>query len=385
MLYDNAQLASAYLSAFQVTGREGFARVAQQTLAYLLTDLRDPEGGFHAAEDADSEGEEGRFYVWRPSEIAQVLGDDESEAFCDAYGVTATGTFEHGASVLHRAPGADPEGVLLSRVRDALLEARKRRVRPAKDDKVVASWNGLALSALAKGAQVLRQPELLASAQGCARFLCGTLLQEGRLARTWRRGVLGPPGFLEDYGALMGGLLDLFETDFDPAWLQVAETLGQQVLERFVDGRTGALCDTEADQPDLLVRSRARHDGVVPSGATLALRSLLRLAAHRSSEGLLEATRRAAGALAPDLSRSPWAYHGLLLTWELLEDGPQDLLLEGELSTEALAVLWGHPGSRRVLRRGPEVGLCRIHLCDQGVCHPSLADPAEVARRLGEG
>ncbi len=381
MLYDNAQLASAFLTAFQVTGRERFAAVARNTLDYLLRDMQDPAGGFHAAEDADSEGEEGRFYVWRPADIRDVLGE-EADAFCAAYQVTAAGTFEHGTSVLHRAPGADADGSLLAVARPALLTVRNRRVRPGKDDKLLASWNGLALSAFAKGAQVLDESRYLAAAQDCATCLQRDLWQGNRLMRAWRGGVAHTPGFLEDYGAVACGLLDLFETDFDSRWLAWAEILAELLVVRFQDDRSGELCTAEADRDDLLVRARARHDNVVPGGATLAIRALSRMAVHTGREAFRIAAERAAEALGPDLARSPWGYHGLLLALDMLEDGPVEVRLPAEPTGARLrAAAWASPSSRRVLR--PDSGR-QAFLCDGGTCHPPTADPAELERLLRE-
>ncbi|HEX9009475.1 MAG TPA: thioredoxin domain-containing protein, partial [Holophagaceae bacterium] len=239
MLYDNAQLAACYLAAYQATGEARYASVARETLDYLLRDLRDPAGGVHASEDADSEGEEGRFYVFTPDDIRDALGEAAGARFCTAFGITEAGTFEHGRSVVHRfscpegaglAPGEDAE------LRERLRVWRDRRVRPGKDDKVLAAWNGLALSALARGYQVLGDPRYLAAAESCAAFLRRELWTGAGLLRVWREGRAHTPAFLEDHGAVAEGLMDLFEAGGDPAWLRWAEALGEALLARFHDG-----------------------------------------------------------------------------------------------------------------------------------------------------
>ena len=249
MLYDNAQLACCYLAAFQSTGETRYAQVARETLDYLLRDLRDPSGGFHSSEDADSEGEEGRFYVFTPAEVQEALGKVDGERFCEAFGITGGGTFEHGRSVVHRF--SCPVGARLPEDEDRALREklriwRDRRVRPGRDDKVLAAWNGLALSALARGYQVLGDSRYLESAQSCAAFLERELWVGGRLLRVWRQGRAHTAGFLEDHAALMEGLVDLFEADFNPAWMRWAEALGEDLLNRFHDPVDGGFFRTRS-------------------------------------------------------------------------------------------------------------------------------------------
>jgi hypothetical protein len=343
MLYDNAQLASCYLTAFQATGEARYAQVARGTLDYLLRDLRDGAGGFHSSEDADSEGEEGKFYAFTPGEVKEALGEADGARFCAAFGVTDAGNFEHGKSVLHRfscAPKAalpESEGQGL---RERLRLWRERRVRPAKDDKVLAAWNGLALSALARGFQVLGDRRYLEAAQACADFLQRELWREGRLLRVWRRGQAHTPGFLEDDAAVAEGLVDLFEADFDPRWLCWAEALGEGLLARFHDGAEGGFFSTEAGQADLLFRQKPGFDNALPSGNTLAARALLRLSRHLHREDFRAAAEGTLSAFGPWMARAPRAFLGLLGVLDLHLREALDIAISGDpAGAEARALL----------------------------------------------
>jgi uncharacterized protein YyaL (SSP411 family) len=320
MLYDNAQLACCYLTAFQATGKPRYAQVARGTLDYLLRDLRDPSGGFHSSEDADSEGEEGKFYVFTPEEVREALGEADGARFCAAFGITATGNFERGTSVVHRF-SCPPEAELPEEedqvLRERLRLWRDRRVRPGKDDKVLAAWNGLALSALARGFQVLGDPRYLAAAEACAGFLRRELWREGRLLRVWRQGKAHTAGFLEDDAAVLEGLVDLFEAGFDPSWLRWAEELAEGMLVRFEDQAEGGFFSTEAGQADLLFRQKPGFDNALPSGNTLAARALLRLSRHLQREEFRVAAEGTLRCFGPWMTRAPRAFLGLLSVVDL--------------------------------------------------------------------
>ena len=320
MLYDNAQLATCYLDAYRATGQESYRTVARATLDYLLRDLRDPEGGFHSSEDADSEGHEGRFYVFTPAQVRAVLGEAEGGRFCQAYGITEGGNFEGGASVLHRfdAPaGTDFAG--LEAARERLRAHRDTRVRPGRDDKVLAAWNGLALTALARGYEVLGEPRLLEAAQALAGFLRRAMAPDGDLRRSWRQGRAGGPGFLEDYAAVAAGLVDLYEADFDPAWLRWAGELAETMLERFADPQAGGMFAGAAGVGEVLVRLKPLQDGALPSGNSLAARALLRLAGHLERDAFRTAAEGIHRCAAPLLERAAYAFPGLLQTLDLAD------------------------------------------------------------------
>jgi len=340
MLYDNAQLASGYLAAFQATGEPRYARIARATLDYLLRVLRDPAGGFHASEDADSEGEEGRFYAFTPDQVREALGPEDGARFCAAYGILQGGHFEHGASVPHRfdaAPGTDFEA--LEPLRLKLLAVREARVRPAKDDKVLASWNGLALSALARASEVLGEPRYLEAAQALAAFLRRELWREGTLLRTWRRGHAHTPAFLEDYAAVAGGLVDLYEAGFDPAWLYWAGELGDCLLRRFEDQGQGGFHSTAEGAADLLFRQKPLYDGALPSGNTLAAGVLLRLHRHLDRPDFLASAERALRCAAPLMARTPTACLGMLAVLDQALSDPVEIVIAGEPGAESTRAL----------------------------------------------
>ncbi|MBP1772022.1 MAG: hypothetical protein H6P99_1185 [Holophagaceae bacterium] len=333
MLYDNAQLASCYLAAFQATGEPRYAQVARETLDYLLRDLRDPMGGFHSSEDADSEGEEGKFYVFTPPEVWEALGRADGERFCAAFGITGGGNFEQGRSVAHRFSCAPADRLAPEEdraLREKLRLWRDRRVRPGKDDKVLAAWNGLALSAMARGHQVLGEPRYLAAAQACGRFLRDALWQDGRLLRVWRQGRAHTPGFLEDDAAVIEGLVDLYESDFDAAWLRWAEALGEGLLARYHDPAAGGFFSTEAAQGDLIFRQKPGFDNALPSGNTLAARALLRLSRHLQREDFRLAAEGTLRCFGPWLARAPRAFLGLLSVLDLALREPLDVAISGD-------------------------------------------------------
>ena len=333
MLYDNAQLACCYLAAFQATGEPRYAQVARETLDYLLRDLSDPSGGFHSSEDADSEGEEGKFYVFTPEDIREALGHADGARFCAAYGVTDGGNFEHGRSVLHRfscPAGAQIAGDEDQSLRVKLRSWRDRRVRPGKDDKVLAAWNGLALSALARGHEVLGDTRYLAAAQGCAGFLQRELWQGDHLLRVWRQGDAHTAAFLEDHAAVLEGLVDLFEADFDPAWLHWAEVLGDALLARFQDRVGGGFFSTEAGQVDLILRQKPGFDNAIPGGNTLAARALLRLSRHLRREDFRAAAEGTLRCFGPWMQRAPRAFLGMLGVLEQVLREPLNVAVSGQ-------------------------------------------------------
>ncbi len=401
MLYDNAQLAACYLSAFQATGEARYAQVARETLDYLLRDLRDPDGGFHSSEDADSEGEEGRFYVFTPAEVREALGEADSARFCVAYGITEAGNFEHGRSVVHRF--SCPEGAALEPGEDAALRGRlrawrDRRVRPGKDDKVLAAWNGLALSALARGYQVLGDIRYLDAAQACAAFLRRGLWTGDGLLRVGRAGKAHTPAFLEDYGAVAEGLVDLFEADFNPEWLRWAEDLAEAMLSRFLDAGGGGFFSTEAGQADLLFRQKPGFDNAVPSGNTLAARALLRLARHLERADFEAAAEGILRCFGPWMARAPRACLGLLGVLGQLVQEPLAIVIAGDPDLPATRALLAEvhrcflPG--RVVSaaanqalplhcdRWPREGRPVAFVCRGQTCAAPVTEPAALANLL---
>ena len=274
MLYDNAQLASLYLHAWLAFGDPECRRVCEETLDYLLRDMTDPAGGFYSAEDADSEGHEGKFYVWTPDEIRAVLGADADRALA-YWGVDRGPNFE-GKSNLYLAGEPDPEA--LAPLRRRLLEARAKRVRPGRDDKVLAGWNGLACRALAEAGRALGRSDYVAAAVRNAEFLLDSMRRDGRLLRTWKGGQARLKGYLEDYAMVAAALVDVYEATFERRWLDAARRLADDLVGLFWDDTLEGFYDTGHDHERLIVRPRNLFDNAVPSGTSVAIETLLRLA-----------------------------------------------------------------------------------------------------------
>jgi len=286
MLYDNALLARMYLDAFRVTGDAALRAVAEQTLDYLLADMRSPEGGFFSARDADSEGEEGLFYVWTPEDVESVLGAERAAPFMRVYGVTHGGNFE-GRSILHLdAPvgsvaraldvPADELEERLAEDRIRLLEARARREEPFRDEKILAAWNGLAVRALAEAGATLDRPDYVDAAVEAAGLLMDRMRPDGRLLRVLMHGEARIPAFLEDHAALGNALLSLHGATLDLRWLEDARWACDEILDRFLDPESGALFDVASDAEALVLRARDPLDNATPSGTSLAAELLVR-------------------------------------------------------------------------------------------------------------
>ena len=288
MLYDNALLARLYLHAHLATGQALYRRIAQETLDYVLREMTDPRGGFYSAQDADSEGEEGKFFVWTPGEIRSALGEADAGIFGSYFGVTDAGNFT-GKTILNvpqpPASFAEMHGLPLERLqavidrgRRTLREVRERRVHPPRDDKVLTSWNGLMLRSLAEAAVGLGRADYLRAAIDNANFLLETMRPKGRLLRTYRDGQARLLGYLEDHAFLADGLLALYEATFDSRWLGEAISLAGSMVGLFWDEGAGVFYDTGVDHETLLVRPRDVFDNAQPCGGSVASDLLLRLA-----------------------------------------------------------------------------------------------------------
>jgi uncharacterized protein YyaL (SSP411 family) len=340
MLYDNALLAVTYLEAFQLTGKSLYRKVATEILDYVLRDMHDPAGGFWSSEDADSDGVEGKFYVWTPEEVIETLGSQDGKLFCDYYDVTNSGNFEHSLSILHirvdtalfaRSYGLTLEQLesKLTSLRAQLLELRSQRIRPPKDDKVLTEWNGLMLSAFARGYQLTNDSRYLDAAQGCAQFVETTMLKEDGLLRVYRQGQAKQHGFLADYAFTANGLIDLFEASFDIHWLKLAIRLVEEMIRKFPDTDAGGFFMTLANQPDLPVRPRDSYDGAVPSGNSVAAMSLLRLSVLLDRRDFHDLALNTISSLGGSAAKIPAAYMNLLNAFDLSHYRPVEIAIVG--------------------------------------------------------
>jgi uncharacterized protein YyaL (SSP411 family) len=304
MLYDNAQLASLYLHAWLAFGDPECRRVCQETLDYVLREMTDPGGGFYSAEDADSEGHEGKFYVWTADEIRAVLGGDADRALA-YWGVDRGPNFE-GTSNLFLAGEPDPESV--APLRRRLLERRARRVRPGRDDKVLAAWNGLACRAFAEAGRALGRADYVAAAARNAEFVLDAMRRDGRLLRTWKGGAARLKGYLEDYAMVAAALLELYEATFSRRWLDEARALADDMLRLFWDDQLDGFYDTGHDHEKLIVRPRNLYDNAVPCGTSVAIETLLRLAVLTGEASYESRALTALRPLADLLGRHPTAF-----------------------------------------------------------------------------
>jgi uncharacterized protein len=396
MLYDNAQLARLYLHGWQALGHQRYRRVCEETLDWLLREMRGPESGFFSALDADSEGEEGRFYVWTPDEIRAVLGA-AAEPILEHYGVTEAGNFE-GRNVLHLARGAvapQPDG--LEQARRALYEARGQRSRPGLDDKRLTAWNALAIGALAEAGAALGREDYLEAARTCADFVSkGLHDEEGRLLRSFKDGEGRLNAYLEDHAFLLEALLTLYEASFEPRWFERGQALADNLVARFGDPERGGFFSTSDDHEALIARRKEVGDHPIPSGNSSAALGLLRLAAltgDRSYEGQAIGVLRLFAKAAP---RQPDAFAHLLRALDFQLSPTKEAALVGDDLAELAAVVRAQHRPHLVLAGGPEGatspplmkgrntidGKAAAYVCEHFACQAPVTDPQQLARLL---
>jgi uncharacterized protein len=352
MLYDNALLAGVYTEAFQATGDANYARVVRETIDYVLRDMTDAAGGFYSTEDADSEGEEGKFYVWTPDELEEVLGEAAGDTFGRVYDVSDAGNFE-GHNILNmpktlaqsaRILGRDEEELSaeLAASRQKLFKVREKRVHPDKDDKVIVAWNGLMIDALARAAAALDEPRYAAAAAKAAAFIRRHLQRpDGRLLHTWRHGKAKLDAYLDDYAALANGLISLYEATFDGEQLVEAARLLDIVLERFADKQGGGFFYTADDHEKLIARNKDATDASVPSASALAATALARLGKLTGDRKYIDAADAALRAAAGLMQQAPTAMGQMLLALEFQIGPTYEMVLAGDP---------GHDSTRAALR-----------------------------------
>ena len=288
MLYDSALLSQTYFEAYQATRKERYLQVGEEVLNYVLREMKGPEGGFYSTQDADSEGEEGKFYVWKRDEIKEILGKEKGTPFCAYYGVTPNGNFEGGSSVLHLA--STPEKIselygtsasqlekLLGEGRKALLAEREKRIKPGRDEKILVSWNGLMISSFVDGFRVTGNEEYLKGAKEAARFILEKMRKDGSLMRVFKDGRCHIKGYSEDYAFFIRALLDLYEGTFEMDWLKEAEDLNDRMIRQFWDEKNGGFFFAGKENESLVAQSKSPYDNVIPSSNSVAVFNLLKL------------------------------------------------------------------------------------------------------------
>jgi uncharacterized protein YyaL (SSP411 family) len=410
MLYDNALLARVYLHAYLVTGEAQFRQVCERTLDFLLREMTHPEGGFYSSLDADSEGEEGKFYLWTAAELQEVLGEDY-QFFQAAYGVTQAGNFE-GQTILQRALDdstlaarfqLDPPAVTV-RLADCharLLSRRDLRIRPGTDDKVLTSWNALALAAFAEAGRYLKREDYTQAAIRNARFLLENLAQDGRLLRSWRDGQAQHNAYLEDYAGLALGLLSLYQTDPNPEWYASALQLVGDMVAHFRDP-DGGFFDTRDDHEALLLRPKDLQDSATPSGNALAATALLQLEAYGESPEWGDLARAMLAANLEALLRYPSAFPQWLCAADYALGPVHQVALLGDLedpmTRNMLEVLWKAYRPRQVAAISPyppaqgspplleerslRDGKPTAYVCREFVCRLPVNDSEELEGQL---
>jgi uncharacterized protein len=414
MLYDNALLSRLYLEAYQATRDPFYARIAEETLDYVLRDMTSPEGGFYSAEDADSEGEEGKFYVWTPAEIRGLLDPEDAELAGRYWDVTERGNFE-GKNILHvqRDPGMvaaefglSPEELWdrIVGIRSRLFAAREERIRPARDEKVLAAWNGLMLRSFALAARVLDREDYRETARRNASFLLERLRSGGRLHRSYKDGRARFNGYLEDYAMVADGLVALYEATFETRWLEEAEALCDAVLELFWDEERRTFYDTPADHEELVTRPRDVYDSAAPSGNSVATEVLLRLALILDREDYRARAETILEELSGGMEKLPGGFGRLLGALDFYLSRPREVAIVGDPDspdTRALVdvVYARYLPNKVVTGRAPEDeepaglvplladrpardGKATAYVCEGYACQMPATEPEELADQL---
>jgi uncharacterized protein YyaL (SSP411 family) len=404
MLYDQALVATAYLETFQATGDHFYRRTAEEILAYVLREMTSPEGGFYAGQDADTEGEEGRYYVWTEAEIRGILGE-QAALFCRLFGVTDAGNFE-GKNILYLPlepeKFATLEGISLEllqadleRWQELLLASRDKRIRPFRDEKTITAWNGLIIAAFAKGFAVTGDTRYLSAAEGGAGFIRERLqTPTGRLLRSFHRGMGNVPAFLEDYAFFVHGLIGLYEATLDRAWLSEALRLNADMLRLFGDAE-GGLFDTGSDAEVVLARNKSAADVATPSGNSMAAMNLLRLGRITEDDALTGEGERILRAFMGNVARQPAGYLYFLSALDYFTAPGVEITLAGRHDDPETIAMLRIVGRRYipnlVLRYSgdgevPKTvgGKSTAWLCAAGACRPPVTDALALARVLDE-
>ncbi|MHB8645617.1 MAG: thioredoxin domain-containing protein [Thermomicrobiales bacterium] len=416
MLYDNALLVPVYLHAHQLTGNDFYRRIATETLDWVTREMVDPAGGFYSTLDADSEGHEGKFYVWTLAEVQDLLGPEDARLVAAYYDVTARGNFE-GVNILHvgeslaavaERVGVDPAALqaALDRARPILFASRETRIRPGRDEKVLTAWNGLMLRAFAEAAAILGRGDYRATAERAADFALSALRRDGKLLRTYRDGASKLNGYLEDYAFLADGLLALYDATFDPHWLNEAHALAETMVAQFWDDADGGFFDTGRDHEALITRPRSVFDNAIPAGNSVAVEVLQRLAVIYDDAAYAEKASRVLNSLWETMTKYPTGFGHLLCALDFALATPQEVALVGEPDAPDMIALRTALRSRfrpntvvalrlpdaseddqPALLRGREQidGRATAYACERYACKLPVTKPDALAAQLGGG
>jgi hypothetical protein len=399
MLYDNAQLAQLYTRAWLVTRHDRFRRVATETLDYLLREMRQAEGGFSSSQDADSEGIEGKFFLWSWDELVELVGEEVARAF----GATREGNLE-GTNVLWLPDGTEPDISEAGAARRRLFEVRERRVRPATDDKVLTAWNAMAIQALVEAGRTFEEPRFLEAAETCADFLLEHLRRaDGRLLRSWRGGIQGRPGFCDDHALLASAFLALYATTGDERWFHEAVGLADSLMDLFFDADHGGFFQTGSDEDPLVLRPKELYDNAVPSGNSVAADVLQRLSLLTGDAELERASVSAIRLVRDALGRAPTAFGHALCALDLYLGPSREIAIVGDPASQGtrslqdevltksflpnVVVAIAPPGSvphrLALLEDRPQVdGKPTAYVCERFACKLPVTRPEDLREQL---
>jgi uncharacterized protein len=425
MLYDQAMLMMAYAESFQATRKEQFRETVEQMGQYLLRDMCSPEGGFYSAEDADSEGVEGKFYVWTESEIREIVGSELGDLAVNLFNVSGAGNFHDeatrektGANILHLTLDSselaaqfeltqDEFEKKAETIREKIFNARGSRIRPGLDDKVLTDWNGLTIAALSKAAAVLDSPELLDGAKGAADFLLKKMQKsDGRLLHRYRGGEAAIDGYIDDYAFFVWGLIELYEASFDPSYLESAIALNEKMIELFQDVDGGGFFMTAADSGTVLIRPKEGYDGAIPSGNSVASLNLVRLARLTGNTELENAAESTRKAFAKSVRESPRAFTQMLAGAEYNHGVGYEVVLVGKPDSPGTETMLTALRSRylpskvvvfrpidnpeRIVKFAPYTehqtatnGETTAYVCRNFTCSLPTTDPVKMLEQLG--
>jgi uncharacterized protein YyaL (SSP411 family) len=408
MLYDNALLSRVYLEAWLLTKNPFYRRTAEETLDYVLREMTSPDGGFYSTQDADSEGHEGKFFVWTPAEVRAVLGEEDAELFCRYFDITPEGNFE-GKNILNVPRSLDlvarlnkvPEEQLAEIVRKGralLFREREKRVKPGRDEKILTSWNGLMMRSLAEAAGALGRADYRDAARRNAEFILSHLQSGGKLLRSYKDGQARFNAYLEDYAFLMDGLLSLYEATFESRWFREAQGLASTLESNFRDAEDGGFYFTAADHERLIHRPKDYYDNATPSGNSAAAHALLRLAQLSGDERWTDMALPILRSLAGPMAKYPSAFGNMLCSLDFHLSKPREIAVVGDPADERTGALLevirgrflpnkvlacGKDGEVPLLKeRRPVDGKPAAYVCRNRVCRSPVTTPAELAAEL---
>ena len=408
MLYDNALLSRAYLDGYLLTQSDLYRRITEETLGYVAREMTSPEGGFYSSQDADSEGKEGAFFLWSADEVNSILGEGEGRLFCSYYGITPEDNFE-GKSILHiPRPAAVTarlnnvsESELLEIIREGrqrLFTAREARIKPGRDEKILTSWNGLMLRSFAEAASSLDREDYREIAVRDAEFLLTHLRGKEQLFRSYKDGQARFNGYLDDYAFLIDGLISLYETTFDPRWIEAASEISELMIAKFRDSQGRGFYFTSEDHEALIHRPKEFFDNAIPSGNSVAVHALLRLWKLTGNSQFSQYAISYLENMAGTMARQPAAFPNLLCALDFYLRGSKEIAIVGNPSTEKTRILLreifrlylpnkvvacGTDGNPFLLEKRLQInGLPTVYVCENFACQRPVTAPAELAELL---